>query len=413
MAKSLPLISDDFVRRVTMPKGKEDHTFRDRKLTGFQMRVRLAAGGGLSKVFQVEQELPSIDGIRKRRTIVIGNSAIFTAEQAREEAKAMLRAIENGDDPKAARLAKIEAPRWEKLVEVFDEEYIGEMENPATQKDYRGRIRRTLTPFFKGTKVGDLGPESVEALKKKKKSNPTEANRSLAVLSIMANFAKAKGWHKGDNPCRGIKRYAEAKKDDWFDQIDLPKYLAAMQKRDMEAANELIRFLTITGWRVTEARTLRRDMVDLERMVAHLPKTKTGAQARQLSTDAVDVIARQGRIAGYVFSGKGGRLPVSYLRVNETLKTICREAGIRERAPHALRHNGATWAAIKGATLLQLRDGFGWKGTAMPNRYVEKAEELGRVGAQKAADALNVLGKPTEKPDAEIIPLIPLKTFAA
>src|SRR5262245_27885822 len=50
--------------------------------------------------------------------------------------------------------------------------------------------------------------------------------------------------------------------------------------------------------------------------------------------------------------------------------------------------------SINGANLLELRQAYGWKGLAMPNRYVSKAEALGRQGAQKAADAMNVLGKP-------------------
>ena len=63
--------------------------------------------------------------------------------------------------------------------------------------------------------------------------------------------------------------------------------------------------------------------------------------------------------------------------------------------PHALRHTAATWAAIAGATAHELREAGGWKTLAMANRYVSRAETLGRSGAEKAAGAINIFGRPS------------------
>ncbi|TIS16353.1 MAG: hypothetical protein E5X07_35605 [Mesorhizobium sp.] len=73
---------------------------------------------------------------------------------------------------------------------------------------------------------------------------------------------------------------------------------------------------------------------------------------------------------------------------------MCTAAGIDQITPHGLRHTAATWAAVSGAEAHELREAFGWKTLAMTNRYVSKAESLGRRGAQRAADAMNVLQKP-------------------
>jgi hypothetical protein len=47
------------------------------------------------------------------------------------------------------------------------------------------------------------------------------------------------------------------------------------------------RLLVLTGWRMSDATTLRRDYVDAARRVARLPETKTDASVRPLSRAAV------------------------------------------------------------------------------------------------------------------------------
>lgn len=390
------LISDDFVRRAVLPAGRDDYPYRDRKLTGFQLRLR-RTGDGISKTFQIEFG----GGPRgsRRSKMVIGDAATFSAAEARAEATAMLKAVAMGDDPKAIRQAKKDAPTWEDLVAAFEVEHIA-FKAPGTAKDYHGRIRRSLTPAFKGLRAAAITSDMVAALKRKKRANPTDFNRALAVLSVMMNLACAKGW-RPDNPVAGIKRYPEQPRDAWLDEVGLPRFLAVLQARPVDPLHDLIRFDLVTGWRISEARLLDWSEVDLARRQATIP-TKTGRQVRQLSADAATLIDRQPRHAGPVFSGKAMR-PLDYGRLCAALTAICAEAGIARITLHVLRHTAATWAAVGGADLLELRQAFGWAGLAMPNRYVSRAEALGRQGVERAAIMLNVLGKP----DGEVRQLPP------
>jgi integrase len=233
----------------------------------------------------------------------------------------------------------------------------------------------------------------VRALLRKKKANPIDANRSLAVLSKMMSRAIELDMRK-DNPCARMKKNKEAPRERWLDEHDLPPFLKALAAVDGPHA-DCIRFLTVTGWRVSEAIFLTWDMVDLPRMVARLPDTKTGASDRALSTDAATIIDGQGHRVGYVFSGRRGSQGVSYKRLREVLSDVCAAAGIAQITPHVLRHTAATWAAISGAEAHELREAFGWKTLAMTARYVSKSESLARRGAQRAADAMNVLQRPS------------------
>lgn len=364
------------------------------------MRVRRKADKTLSKVFFVFHELPPLNGRRRRRKIMIGDHATFPADKARQQAEEMLRAVRIGDDPVAARAAKKAQPLWEELVSDFELNHLAE-KKPATVKDYKGRIRRNLTPEFKGRRIADINPESIRAFLRKKRANPVDANRSLAVLSRMMSRAIQLEWVK-DNPCTRIERNKERPRERWLDEQDLPLFVAALSKLAGPQA-DLIRFLTVSGWRVTEARTLTWSMVDLPRMIVRLPDSKTGATVRALSTDAATIIDGQTHRVGFVFSRRNGRYPISYSAVRETLSAVCEAAEIEPISPHTLRHTAATWAAISGAEAHELREAFGWKTLAMTARYVSRSESLAKRGVQRAADAMNVL----QKPSAELRELKP------
>lgn len=382
----MPLLSEDFLRRLSMA-GHDERIFRDSRLPGFALRVRRRADGTLSKMFFVWYEAGSANGTRKRRKIMIGEHAAFPVEAARFEAGAMLRAIKQGDDPAAQRAAKKAQPLFEDLVEEFDQNHIAD-KKPQTRKDYRGRIRRNLLPYFKGKRVADITPTMVRDFHRRKRENPTDANRSLAVLSVMMKRAMELGW-RGDNPCTGIARNRETVRERWLDESSLPSFIEALSSFEGDAP-DLIRFLTITGWRVSEARLLTWDMIDLPRLVARLPDTKTGSQTRALSLDATSILERMPRRLGFAFS-RTGLQPVSYKRLREILANVCSIAGIEPITPHVLRHTAATWSAISGAEAHELREAFGWKSLAMTARYVSRSESLARRGAERAATAMNVL----------------------
>ena len=61
---------------------------------------------------------------------------------------------------------------------------------------------------------------------RKKRDNPTDANRSLAVLSVMMSRAIELGWRK-DNPCMACGRTREPR-EAWLDETDLPKFVKAL-----------------------------------------------------------------------------------------------------------------------------------------------------------------------------------------
>lgn len=387
----MPIISEDFIKRLALGQ-KSELVARDTKLTGFILRVRRKADKSLARTFFVMQELPpTADGKRRRRKVTIGDYPTFTAEAARQVAQSMLQSISQGGDPSAEKASRKAQPLVSDLIADFDATHIAEKKH-NTQWDYRGRIKRRIEPTFGQRRVADITMQEIKDWHRKRRSHPADANRALAVFSKMFSHAIGLGWRK-DNPCVGVARYTETAREAWLDEHDLPAFIEALGKVD-GPYGDLIRFLTVTGWRISEARLLTWDSVDLKRMTARLEDTKTGPSDRALSTDAATIIDGQAHRVGFVFS-KRGTMPLDYRHTLGVLRDICIDAGIEPITPHVLRHTAATWAAVGGAQAHELREAFGWKTLAMTARYVSRSESLGRRGAQRAADAMNVLGRPT------------------
>lgn len=392
----MPLLSQDFVTRYKLPPEKTDAELRDTKLTGFWMRVRRRSDGTLAKAFMIDHLVALPDGRKVRRKVSIGDATLFHADKARLEAQRLLQAVKRGDDPRGERAARKARVTFDTLVEQYREKRLSRRK-PATRKDYEGRIRRVLLPYFKGRFADDVTTAMVIDCHHKHRHTPTEANRALAVLSAMMQFAISQGIRR-DNPCLGVERYSENAKDTWLNEQELPKFLMTLTEIETPVG-ELLRFLAVTGWRISEARLLDWADVDLPRMLVRLPDSKVGAIDRPLSADAAMIVDRQPHRSGFVFSTSDGRRPVDYKQVRNDLSAVCKKAEVARLTPHGLRHTFATWAALAGASAHELREAGGWRTLAMTNRYVSRAETLGRAGAEKAARAINIFARP----NAEVV----------
>ncbi len=397
-------ISESFCKdRVTrlMPKGKDEWKVRDSKLTGFMLRCRRAADETISREFFFDYLPPatSVDEKPNRKRLAIGKWPTFTADEAREQARLMAQGLKDGIDPAHVRAAKLAEPTFDKLWTDFKEGHLSEKQ-PGTIKGYTGSYRRVLLPAFKGRKVASITRDEVEALRRKHKRTPTGLNRALAVLSKMMNIAIINKW-RTDNPVKFVKRFSENANETWVDENDLGPFLDALGKVP-GPMGDFLRFLAVTGWRVTAARKLRWDQVDLKKLEVNLKDTATKKNATALSADAAMIIDNQPHRMGYVFSRSKGREPIDYRGVLAELATVCQAADIERVTPHTLRRTIATHSAIAGANVAELMQSYGWKTPSMAMRYVKKSESLARKGVERGANVINVFRRGVEKPGDDV-----------
>jgi integrase len=399
------LLSEDFVRHKLgrLMAGRDERLLRDTKLTGFALRVRRTADGtSFARDWFALQPVPGKSNPKK---IPIGNYPTFDAGKAREQAQAMLQAVKRGDDPVAERAAKKAQPRWEDLLSAFRAKFMPKKKS-STQKRYNGVIDRILTPAFKGKRVSDITTPLIAAIYARRAHVPADANNAMRTLSKMMSFAIGEGMRPDKiNPCKGIERYKNRERERWLDEKELPPYIAALARAPVDPLHDLLRFISVTGWRVSDARLLDWSQVSLKRLEVYLEDSATKGRPKALSTDAAALIARQPGRTGAVFSNSGGR-PVDYKKFRETLAAVLRAAKIKSAklasdgvvenvTPHTLRHTAASWSALGGADPFELRDTFAWKTLAMAGRYVKRADTRDRRGVERLAGAINLHGKPS------------------
>ena len=164
---------------------------------------------------------------------------------------------------------------------------------------------------------------------------------------------------------------------------ELPRMIEALAAVHTPVG-ELLRFLAVTGWRISEARLLTWDAVvfSSDGCFAALEDTKAGKQDRQLATDAAALIDRQQHRLGYVFSNSHGRHPVDYRAMLRRWRSLRRS---RDRTHHAARlpPHGGHPRGDRRSEAHELREAFGWK-TLADDRRLRLAGEGPRPQGRRA-----------------------------
>ena len=213
--------------------------------------------------------------------------------------------------------------------------------------------------------------ESILVLRKEllKDKSPSTANRYMAVISAILNYAHAKALitHVPKIP------YLPEPKDRflWITRTqahaliaELPEHLAAM-----------VRFALATGLRRANITGLTWDALNIERRTAWVwpDEAKAGKPiAVPLNEDAVTILTeRQGMDARYVFTYR--KQPVTRTTTMAWIKA-CQRAGLDSRLTfHDLRHTWASWHVMGGTPLEVLRQLGGWADMKMVLRYAHLA----------------------------------------
>jgi integrase len=362
----------------------------DHSVVGFGARRQKGATVSYFVFFRTQ------DG-RQRWHTIGRHGAPWVPDTARAEARRLLGAVAGGEDPAAAKQARRHALTMGELCDLYLEaartgRILTRSNLPkkastiATDSD---RIRAHIGPLLGTLKVAAVTRADIDAFQHgvAARGGRGTARRTTALLSGIFTFAIRQGM-RPDNPCRGVQRFAQGRRDRRFSEAEYAQFGAALRAATSvwPPAVAAMRLVAITGFRRGEVLGLRWDEIDLTRRIATLSDTKTGRSIRPLSRPACDLLRGLSRMyeSEFVFPARDGRA----MSGNSFRKRWQKIAALGDLppaiTPHTLRHSFASEAGDLGYGDSVIAGLLGHARTTMTSRYVHLSDPV-LLGAADAA----------------------------
>lgn len=248
---------------------------------------------------------------------------------------------------------------------------------PRTLADNRKEVAKLLT-FF------DDPPAPLEAIepvnvrqymtwRTKGGTARVRANRERALLSVIWNFARDKGYTAIANPCAGIKGFIESGRDAYIEQSD---YAALWANADV-VLRDAMDLAYLTGQRPGDV--LRMAVTDLREGVLNVRQAKTGAKLRMaIEGELAGVIERimARKAAHKIYStrlivNENGR-PIGVNALSRRFNTARTAAGMTHLQFRDLRAKAATDKADSAGDVRQAQRQLGHSSVVMTEAYIRQ-----------------------------------------
>ena len=386
----------------------------DTALPGFGVRIKPASGKHPLGVKSYVLQYRTRAGRSRRYTL--GSTASYRLEQARAEAREWQVKIARGADPAEERKTAREARTIAELAERYLAEHVRVHNKPRTAAEVERIVATRIKPKLGRIPVTELTRAKIKDWHQSMVATPYEANRALGYCSKMLSLAATEWELRPDNPCTGIKKFPEVKRQRFLDGAELErlgKALAEAAHAQLErpAIILAIRLLALTGCRRSEILGLTWDRVDLDKGALWLAEAKAGARAVPLASPAVAVLTAAAPDGGFLNPTVDGAMPVCQVANGKPLTASSLEKAwqrIRKRARitnarlHDLRHTVGTYAGSAGLNAFLVRDLLGHKTLAMTGRYVERNADPLRAAAEAVSSQIAAAMAGTS---ADVVPL--------
>ena len=344
-------LTKSFIDSIPFPESGQDF-YRDSQLKGFGLRV-----GKNSKVYYAEAKV-----IDKTVRVTIGHHGLFTAEQARLEARSILGVMSRGINPNDIDKAK--KAKSVTLAEVYTAYLVARSSlKPRTVYDY-DRFMKTHLLEWSNKPLTEISKDLIER-KHRQIGERSEAQANLTMRFVRALFNFALGQYEDsqgntiilDNPVKRIsqtrawyrveRRQTVIKTHDlnaWFKAVYALPTLSNGENR--EAVRDYLLLLILTGLRREEGLALQWRDVDLKAKTLTIPDPKNRqSHTLPLSTFLFDLLQRRHddnlEKNPFVFMGRGIK---GYMNdPNKQMKLVVEHSGVIF-TPHDLRRTFITVA---------------------------------------------------------------------
>lgn len=329
-----------------LPEGKKQVEYSDSKTSGLSM-VHYASG---NLVFYF-----SLSYRKRRYRDRLGDAETLKISEVRCLANEMRAAIQKGLDPIGTR--KMAQMLFKDLVTLY------QAETKAKKLSWDSddsKFRNYLLPYFGSKQLGAITRTSIERYHTQltEKLSAASANRHLSLLKAIFTHSVDKLRVLKESPARGIANFPEKQvQRKYFNSKELQLLLAELELESNLEAQNILKFMLLTGCRRNTARTVKLEHYDAYNDTLLVEMTKSGVgQYLVLSEPAKAIIEQQclkHGCSGLIFRGIDMKSQISC--PSAVLKRVCRKAGLQERGCHAMRHTFAVQLLELGCSSYQLQ----------------------------------------------------------
>ena len=352
---------------------------KDAQVRGLQLRCNAA-----SKSFLLYYRNPMGKQCRPK----LGEWGQITLAQARKAAQEALAEVACGRDPFVDRATARAEPS---LGDLWDEYWKRHGSRKKTGESDARRWRKHIEPKLGKLKLSEVSYGMVADLHDAiSKDAPIEANRVVAQLSKMFNFAHRPLEWMERNPAKGIKRNKETKRERYLEGEEAAR-LSELLHSNVQANPAGVAFLyllILTGARCGEIAKAKWSQIEGTKLVLSEHKTDRTGDKRviHLPQAALDVLERLPKTNGTI---------TGILSPKKFWERIRVEAGCPDLRMHDLRHSFASAAIAAGLTLAQIGELLGHKSTQTTKRYAHLMDEVASAAVTATADVIAVRMKKT------------------
>jgi Arm DNA-binding domain/Phage integrase, N-terminal SAM-like domain len=208
-------ISKRTVDAFACPPGKDRLFLWDDALAGFGVAV--FPSGKKTYVIQFRR------AGRSRRSNV-GDHGRLTPDEARSAARKLLGSVESGVDPVAVKRAERAVRTFGEIGKEFLDCHIRTKRKPRTHEGYEILLRLHILPAIGNARVTEVKRSHVARLHASMADRPGAANRAVALISAIWNFAARRDEVPFEkNPARGIERNRERGRERFLSTAELAR----------------------------------------------------------------------------------------------------------------------------------------------------------------------------------------------
>ena len=402
MVKRLKL--NEKTLREAEPKPGVSYQIFDTEVIGFAARVQ-ASG---ARTFTIDYRHAG-----RQRRMTIGRWPEWSVTAARERAKELRRAIDEGQDPLAARDDWRGAPHVTDMIDRYIAEHLPKLAK-TNAGDQVSMLKKMVEPAWGNRLVTEITKSDVAKFLdfvaegrprpcKAKPNNrarklqghkptPIRANRMGEVLRKMFTLAVQWGWCE-DNPAQRFHRRTETPRERFLSKEEIASLAAVLDAAEDRRAADIIRMCMLTGARLGEVRQARFEQFNLEHMSWSKPPTMTKQRRahRVPISDETAAIVRQRLLlvpngSPWLFPGDTPGQPVQEVR--RFWAQVQKQCGLQDVRIHDLRHTFASLLVSGGASLEMIGKLLGHSQMQTTLRYAHLMEGPLRAGVDAVADML-------------------------